>query len=203
MNYTKVYAAVAKKKTIYVWQPNESDQWLIVAGAIYSVSGLPDLNCENVLPLIGVDSDTSASYNVSYFNEKAKDILQKYIYCNACEGDGLMVPTKLAFSDVVVLRGESSNAPRCVFVKAESIKPFSGQSVEYIYRPTPDYPSGSIIIVKEGLMTVGAVIPYSFKGSFRNTNTLRHDLLAAAREIEEQTKEDADEEFEQTRIDEG
>jgi hypothetical protein len=143
MNYTKIYAAVAKKKTIYVWQPNESDQWLIVDGAIYSVSGLPDLNCENVLPLIGVDSETSASYNVSYFNGKAKDILQKYIYCNACEGDGLMVPTKLAFSDVVVLRGESSNAPRCLFVKAESIKPFSGQSVEYIYRPTPDYPSNN------------------------------------------------------------
>lgn len=33
MNYTKIYAAVAKKKTIYVWQPNESDQWLIVDGA--------------------------------------------------------------------------------------------------------------------------------------------------------------------------
>lgn len=184
MNYTKVYAAVAKKKTIYVWQPNTSDQLLIVAGAIYSV-------------------DTSASYNVSYYNDKRKDTLEKYIYCNTCEGDGLMVPTKLAFSDVVVLRGESSNAPLCEFVKAESIKPFSGQGVEFIYRPTPDYPSGSIIIVKEGLMTVGAVIPYSFKGSFRNTNTLRHDLLAAAREIEEQTKEDADEEFEQTRIDEG
>ena len=186
MNYTKIYAAVAKKKTIYVWQPNESDQWLIVDGAIYSVSGLPDLNCENVLPLIGVDSETSASYNVSYFNGKNKDILRKYIYCNACEGDGLMVPTKLAFSDVVVLRGESSNAPLCEFVKAESIRPFSGQ--------------GAMIIIKEGLITVGAAIPYSFKGSFRNTNTLRHDLLAAAREIEEQTKEDADEEFEQTEL---
>ena len=80
MNYTKIYAAVAKKKTIYVWQPNESDQWLIVDGAIYSVSGLPDLNCENVLPLIGVDSETSASYNVSYFNGTDKDILRKYIY---------------------------------------------------------------------------------------------------------------------------
>lgn len=73
---------------------------------------------------------------------KAKDILQKYIYCNACEGDGLMVPTKLAFSDVVVLRGESSNAPLCEFVKAESIKPFSGQGVEFIYRPTPDLSPG-------------------------------------------------------------
>lgn len=201
MNYTKIYAAVAKKKTIYVWQPNESDQWLIVDGAIYSVSGLPDLNCENVLPLIGVDSETSASYNVSYFNGKAKDILQKYIYCNACEGDGLMVPTKLAFSDVVVLRGESSNAPRCLFVKAESIKPFSGQSVEYIYRPTPDYPSGSIIIVKEGLMTVGAAMPYSFKNRhMASVDILKHDLIAAAHKIEDQTKED--EEYEQTRIDE-
>ena len=200
MNYTKIYAAVAKKKTIYVWQPNESDQWLIVDGAIYSVSGLPDLNCENVLPLIGVDSETSASYNVSYFNGKNKDILRKYIYCNACEGDGLMVPTKLAFSDVVVLRGESSNAPLCEFVKAESIRPFSGQGGEFIYRPTPDLSPGAMIIIKEGLITVGAAIPYSFKGSFRNTNTLRHDLLAAAREIEEQTKEDADEEFEQTEL---
>ena len=200
MNYTKIYAAVAKKKTIYVWQPNESDQWLIVDGAIYSVSGLPDLNCENVLPLIGVDSETSASYNVSYFNGKNKDILRKYIYCNACEGDGLMVPTKLAFSDVVVLRGESSNAPLCEFVKAESIRPFSGQCVEFIYRPTPDLSPGAMIIIKEGLITVGAAIPYSIKGSFRNTTTLRHDLLAAAREIEEQTKEDADEEFEQTEL---
>lgn len=198
MNYTKIYAAVAKKKTIYVWQPNTSDQWLIVARAIYSVSGLPDLNCENVLPLIGVDSDTSAAYNVSYYNDKDKDALQKYIYCNACEGDGFMVPTKLAFNDVVVLRGESSNAPRCLFVKAESIKPFSGQSVEYIYRPTPDLSPGAMIIIKEGLITVGAVIPYSFKGCLASASTLRRDLLAAAYKIEEQTKED--EEYEQTEL---
>ncbi len=56
-----------------------------------------------------------------------------------------------------------------------------------------------MIIIKEGLITVGAAIPYSFKNRhMASVDILKHDLIAAAHKIEEQTKED--EEYEQTEL---
>lgn len=95
--------------------------------------------------------------------------------------------------------GKRSIAALCEFVKAESIRPFQGQGVEFIYRPTPDLSPGAMIIIKEGLITVGAAIPYSFKNRhMASVDILKHDLIAAAHKIEEQTKED--EEYEQTEL---
>ena len=198
MNYTKIYAVMAKQRKISIWRPVENEQWLIASDAMYNVDGLPELDCENVLPLIGVDSESSAKYTVSYFDEASRKRIEKYIRCNDCEGDGFMVQTKLAFDGVSMLRGEGSNAPACIFIKSEWLRPFAGQSVDFIYRQAPDLPSGSLIIIKQGLLTVGAVAPFNFKERAVGNGELISDLRAAALKIEEQSKDDDD--YEQTEL---
>lgn len=152
MDYTKIYKVVKKHKNIRIC--TKHGQWLICSASVYNIDGLPEVSPTNLLPMIGADD--SATYNVSYKNLPVID----EIMVQSRPGDGCLINSKIIFKGLVMLRGEGSNAPGCVFAPSEDIKAFGDRDINYIWRTYQDENGErSIIIVRSGLITVGAVLP--------------------------------------------
>lgn len=111
MDITKVYTILKKSLYIDIAQTSGGGQWIGDQKAYYNVDGLPSLDETCILPLIGVDIDTKAKYNVSVCDMP----FEEEISAPNAEGDGMIEPTSLIINGMAVFRGVGKNAPPCVF----------------------------------------------------------------------------------------
>jgi len=188
MDITKVYSILKKSLHIRLSHDTNGGQWLGNSSASYNVDGLPELDCECVLPLIGVDIDVKAKYTVMEDTERITDMILKH----ECEGDGMVELTDLNIRGVAVMRGVGRNAPACVFINANYLKPFmADDEITYIVRKTPNE-AGYVLLVKRGLITLGVIAPVHYKDTSAVTDQLIADLTNIISAIKEQQSDEDD-----------
>lgn len=197
MDNTKIYKVFLKSKRFEIYE-HEGTQWLGDGIAAYSMLGMPHFDKETVLPLIGVDDMSKASYDVAQFDTlpNAETIMPMQ-----AEGDGTLIPTRLQIGTSIMLKGSGSNAPKCIFCDAVRMKPFLGDSqLEYVSRTTKN--NEPIVVVKYGMITVGCIIPWDpakvLPTTFENVETAYIALKEAVKNQNADDKTSA----EQLRIEE-
>lgn len=182
MDNTKIYAILKKALHIQIAADPDGGQWIGDANALYNVDGLPRLNADNILPMIGVDIDTKAKYTVAETELPYADEIMK----SAAEGDGLVELTDLNLRSVSVMRGVGQNAPLSVFINAVYLKPFiSDDEISYIIRRVKN-DAGYIIIVKRGLITLAIIAPVAFKSLQGTAAEMITDLTNVIKTIKQQ-----------------
>lgn len=155
MDYTKVYAILKREKFIIFTSGQKWGQWIGDGCSLYNVDGLPPLTADSICPLIGVDRIDSAAYKInSHINEE----LLRLIYRESIDGDGAMEETDITIRGLKIMGGIGTNAPACLAINGAYLKPFSGDDdIAYLARKKAD--GRYIIIVKRGLITLGAIMP--------------------------------------------
>lgn len=183
MDYTKIYKVISKHHKVYILNHGES-QWLSNGFVTYNIDGLPKLDRDNVLPLIGVDSNTAATYNVIMNELPDPDI----IMADQLKGDGMLELSKLTVDGFAMLRGNGSNAPDCVFCSAVWLKPFTDDpDITFTFRKINA--ERSLIIAKCGMLVMGAVTPYKFNSNNKKAAILLEDMTKACIEMARQFEE--------------
>lgn len=190
MDNTKIYAILKKSLHIQIATEPDGGQWVGNNSVFYNVDGLPPLNAQNILPLIGVDIDTKAKYTVEERDlPHANDIMP-----GAAEGDGLVELTDLILQGEAIMRGVSQNAPPCVFINASFLKPFiSDDEISYITRKANN-DAGYIILVKRGLITIAVIAPICHNKKSPWTDKLIDDLSNVISTIKQQQADECDNE---------
>ena len=198
MDLTKVYSYIKKTKSIMISDMITADgtyveQWISNGVAAYSLSGLPQLDHESVLLLIGVDTESKAKYNVYEHNfSHSSELMKAYT-----DTDRSVIPTGLTIAEYEVLEGGSPSSPDIVFVNAAALKVF-GDDVEYIYRQLTD--KQAVILVKSGLITIGCILPYTFPDN-AHTDKIRERLDKISKKLSEATASNSSCEDEQLSFD--
>lgn len=176
MDTTKIYAILKKTTHPRIATDNKGGQWIGDGNAYYNVDGLPELNKDNLLPVIGIDIDTKSKYTVIEENLPSEEIILR----DGAEGDGCVELTDLNICGRTVMRGVGLNAPKCAFINDAYLKPFSkDDEISFVTREA-DNSVGYIIIVKRGLFTVAAIAPMYFsQGAYETyAEQLKIDLAA-------------------------
>lgn len=187
MDTTKIYAILKKTTHPVIAVDPKDGQWLGDGNAFYNVDGLPELNEDNLLPLIGIDIDTKSKYTVTTIKLPLSEILLR----ENAEGDGCVELTDLTICGKAVMRGIGKNAPKAIFINRAYLKPFSSDDeITFITRKM-DNNNGYIIIVKRGLFTLAAILPMKFSKDDPSTKQLTSDLTSVL-EVINQQEEDTD-----------
>lgn len=175
MDNTKVYKELRKHTQIAI--DHRHGQWVAAGSAVYNIDDLPEITENNLLPLIGVTTETAAKYTVKYL----KIPIVEELATNSCEGDGCLLRSSLLFNGQIMLKGEGSNAPACVFCNAAELKVFGeDKEITYVYREIiTNGKKQGLVIVHYGLLTLGAVLTSSINKGF-GWPELAADLRIAA-----------------------
>ncbi len=187
MDTTKIYAILKKTTHPVIAVDSMGGQWLGDGNAFYNVDGLPKLNEDNLLPLIGIDIDTKSKYTVATTTLPLSEIILR----ENAEGDGCVELTDLNICGRTVMRGVGQNAPKCAFINDAYLKPFSkDDEISFVTREA-DNTAGYIIIVKRGLFTIAAIAPMIFsQGAYETyAKQLKNDLAAVIEALQDQEQE--------------
>ena len=154
MKFSKIAKVAKSQKTAIIWLTESGEQFLSVGPAVYMLEGMPMLDEETVLTVLGVDPKKKAQWLTKVDTEKSAFLRDDNETDQILEKDDIGMTILYGGNAMIPIRSEYG----LIWVNAEYLEPLELVPDAYRIWAVRKIGNSRAIVVKDGLILKGIVM---------------------------------------------